>query len=958
MNNSDEVERIWQEYGSFYEYNRAGLLSAERKPGGQKIYYFYENDNSLRYRVDGEGGVEETEYTLFGELAILRRYSKPIKLATDETTASLTARLSHLTSLNDEVTTYDYNSNGQLVSTIQGSQGQKITTYNAFGEIATTMQNHQYLTRYYYDNRGLLKTVIDDAGSINVRRDFDYDAFGWLAEERHNGIMWQHINRNKRGEELYLYNAKKEYKVIQHDAFGRVDFETNYTHTVIAHDYEYDDVNGTLVINDYLNKTKVTTCFNAFGDRIAITDANGNKTQFTYDEQGRLTTIDGPEHSNKNYTYDAAGRLVLEQEGTHCIRYTYDAANRLLTHTVDPDGLNLLTAYGYDAIGRQIKVTRPDELITLYQYNDAGKLVSLCIDPDGLAIQTLYTYDARGLLVREEKTSAGEQPHVTAYEWDHLGRVTATIIDPDGLHLKSSHVYDAEGNVVAEIDARGNSTYFVYNELNQCHYRISATGAVIEYRYDIDGYINCTVSYATPLSPLTNYDNESLAAALVRDDVHDHYVFQYCNGQGQVLARYDALGYLTSYRYDGNGNLIEQQEFVQSVSLTALKNGERPLPTSREARSTYYLYDGLNHLRYHCTSTGQVTGSVYDKNGQLQATIRYKQQITIPSEGLSIDYIQQQLQNNVGDQCSYYAYDNAGRIIRELSTTGVLTCYKYNNQGQVIASTVSAKRVTLSSEMSLADLTVTEDELDRTTRHVYDAAGRERYRISSQGRVVERRYDSGNNVIAELIHEQLFTAPNDTLAALEEQLAGDPILKQTFYRYDQAGRLHDEINALGDTTSYEYDEAGNVLHKQEANKALWSYRYDKDNRLQETISPATQIITAQGVQTRSIITQHHYDCFGNVIEEVCDAGGINQRTGYEYDTNNRLIKKIHPQARINTAAKIPGAARQEQEVTLIEETRYNAFGDVVAQSDRAVIGLITSIPPQVFYVLKSVLTTP
>ncbi|MDV6320810.1 RHS repeat domain-containing protein, partial [Chromohalobacter sp. HP20-39] len=87
----------------------------------------------------------------------------------------------------------------------------------------------------------------------------------------------------------------------------------------------------------------VTTTHNAEGQTHSVTDGNGNTTVYSYDPDGNLVTTTSPNGQSVSH-YDQAGRLIetIDANGNK-VDYTYDAANRLLSRTIDPNGLNLVT---------------------------------------------------------------------------------------------------------------------------------------------------------------------------------------------------------------------------------------------------------------------------------------------------------------------------------------------------------------------------------------------------------------------------------------------------------------------------------------------------------------------------------------------------------------------------------------------------------------------------------------
>ncbi|KTD35412.1 putative deoxyribonuclease RhsA [Legionella moravica] len=936
----EQIELIWQNHSNYFEYDNSGLLLSKTNALKQTTRYFYDEARELKYTVNADGGVMENGYNSFGQVAFTRAYSACLKI--NPMGLSCEELSQHVQLLKDdrydELTRYEYNTIGQVIAQYSGKRGLVTTRYNAFGEVDFTSQrinsNRSTDTVFEYDKRGLFTRRIDDVGGISRSTELRYDAFGWVTGKIDGKLNQINYVLNKRGEQIRIFDATNQFKKISYDAFGRVLTETDYTHTNTIKIFSYDDKNRTITLSNPKENTLVITQFNSFGDKVSIKDANGYTTEFHYDEQGQLARVDSPEGAFKEYRYDEAGHLIWQHDaGGQVIEYCYDAAGHLLSKTVDPNQLKITTLYQYDALGRQLQISDANGCVKRFAYDDQGNLIRTCVDPDGLNLVTEFSYDDRGLLLRQTEINSQGVNKSIAYEWDNLGRRTATINDPDGLKLTTTYQYDANDNLVSQTDANHHSTHYLYDALNRCRYQIDARGVVTEHIYDVNGNEKQTVTYAKPIPQLLHYDEASLKSVLKKDEQHDHNQFRVFNTTGQLLAAYDGLGYLTTYNYDGNGNLIHTRQYASAVSLDDLKKGNRPQPSKDGGREIHYVYDGLNQLRFTCTSDGYVTESRYDRNGQLISTTRYSEQLSLGDNvSYTLDHVIEKLKPNpLRDQTIHYTYDKAGRLSVELSAEGIAKSYQYDNLGHVISSTVHAERATFSNDTLNLNTSVN----DRTNHFVYDAAGREVYRISSAGKVVERRYDGVGNVIAELTHSIPVHLAQYNEEAIKNTMAQDQRARVTAYEYDAVGRLITQVNAEHAATHYTYDAEGNVLTKAEANQAVWTYQYDEANQLVETRSPSIKVSTARGQEWRSILTRNSYDSFGNLIGVIRDAEGQKQTVLYEYDNANHKIKTLYPDAKVNSSAAQASNQRQEVTLTLVEEIQYNAFGEVIASSDKA-----------------------
>ncbi|USQ13731.1 LysM peptidoglycan-binding domain-containing protein [Legionella lytica] len=932
------IKQIWQEHSIHYAYDNAGLLRSKTDALQRTSRYFYNEYGQLQFTVNAQGGIVETRYNALNQIESTCKYSAPLSLKSLKTVTlkDIQAYLEQVKDEHfDETSWYEYNSIGQVVAQHKGAKGVVTSKYNAFGELEQSIEfidaTHSKSTQYSYDRRGLLSQRTDDFGGLNRAVKMHYDAFGLMDKYTDGRGKTTRYGWNKRGEQIKITNPQNKFKKTGYDAFGRVISESDNLQREIRH-YTYDDQNNKLTLKDPQRNSEIITEYNAFGDKLSLIDGNKNTTTFSYDERGLLIRVDAPENATKAYHYDAAGQLQWQEDsGGHKIAYTYDAQGHVLTKTLDPDGLNLVTSYAYDAIGRQIQISE-NKRVTQFTYNDQGLLVKSCVDPKGLNLITEYSYDARGLLLRKTEVNRNGHDKVTAYTWDNLDRCTASIQDPDNLNLATYYQYDENDNLICQTDARGNSTHYVYDVNNQCRYQINARGVVTEHIYNANGCEAQTIIYAKPITLGGNYSESSLSTLLAKD-AKDQYTFREWDAAGRLEKLFDALGYATLYKYDSNDNIVSITKSAVAVSLEDLKAG-KPIELERtRVRHEYFAYDGLNQLCFQY-NTGSVTESRYDAHGQVIERIQYATPLSISKKAeINLEYFQKNCTSNSQNKITRYAYDQAGRMTVELSPQGIAKSYTYNELNQVISCTRYATLITGDNATSLALDSLVLSNQDRTNYFVYDTAGRERYRISAEGQVVERRYDDVGNVISQITHGQRASTKENTLARLDELLAEDSNARSSKYSYDALGRLEKDVNAKNLETSYQYDSNGNVSQKIEANKAVWTYRYDELNRLTETRSPKVAIMNE--ATPRSISTKKEYDSFGNVISETRDAEGIAQKRCFEYDAMNRLTKTTYPGIKVNNASEARSAQRQEISKDLSELSTYNAFGEVIARSDRA-----------------------
>jgi len=207
--------------------------------------------------------------------------------------------------------------------------------------------------------------------------------------------------------------------------------------------YEYDD-NGNLT-----RKTSLAT---------------GNYTQYTYDAENRLTTVDEFAAGNptaaftSTYRYDGLGRRIEKVANGQTTRYIYDGEDILL----ESDGSNVLQArYTHGpGIDEPIAVTKGGA--TYFYHQDGLGSVTDLTDSTGATAKS-YAYDAYGNIV--DQTGTIEQPYTyTGREFDA----------ESGLYYYRARYYDpATGRFLQKdpIGLRGGINLYRYVGGNPIRFR-------------------------------------------------------------------------------------------------------------------------------------------------------------------------------------------------------------------------------------------------------------------------------------------------------------------------------------------------------------------------------------------------------------------------------------------------------------------------------------------------------
>jgi RHS repeat-associated protein len=286
-----------------------------------------------------------------------------------------------------------------------------------------------------------------------------------------------------------------------------------------------------------------------------------------------------------SYTYDQAGRLIsLQNFNSILTTYGYDNANRLIDLENRRSDTNAIAAYQFslDANGNRVQIdetapiTRTVNSGTVdYTYNDMKNRL-LTAGPSN------FTYDLDGQL-------AGLDSTTYAFDYEHrLTSISGTdsiqyAYDGSGNRLEAvrdgvttRYIYDAAGNLLAEADGLNNITrYYIHgqgllamvNPADEIYcYHFDAIGSTIAMTDETQAMVN-TYAY-TPFGSIAN-EQESLPQSFKY--VGQHGVMAEPNGFYYMRARYydpevgrfiseDPIGFgggdVNLYAYVGNNPIL------------------------------------------------------------------------------------------------------------------------------------------------------------------------------------------------------------------------------------------------------------------------------------------------------------------------------------------------------------------------------------------------------------------
>ncbi len=555
-------------------------------------------------------------------------------------------------------TTYEYNSNGDVVKMTDALGNITRTEYDALNKVSATIDALGRRTEMEYDDRGnqVLTRYPDGSTETMV-----YDAENNVIETTDR--------------------AGRTTKTI-YDALNRVEA------VIYPDETPGDDTDNPMTVNSY----------DAAGRLVAVSDAGGNVTSYEYDDAGRRTkTIDALLNETSS-VYDALGRRTQSTDALGRVTtFEYNALGNLERTNFDN---GLFTTVEYDQLSRKVAETDLAGLRTEYEYDAAGNLIAVI---DALGQRTEYSYDQRG----NKLTQTDARGNTTSWTYDALSRVTSRTL-PMGEF--ESYTYDAVGNRISKTDFNGDTTTYEYNNLNQLVLTTYSDFTTVANTYTITGQMETV----TEINGTTTYSYDS-QDRLIRIDYPTGNYIEYgydLNGNKTevttanqtVTNTYDELNRLktvtdssgtTTYTYDAVGNRASQinaNGTVATYSYDALNRLDDLVHTdSLNVEIASYSYElGPNGNRLSLTEgTGRVVEYGYDALYRLET-----ETVTDAINGnhfsqWSYDAVGNRLQQDIDGVVTTYTYNDNDHLLTE-TENGIITSYVYDANGNTLTKTVGA----------------------------------------------------------------------------------------------------------------------------------------------------------------------------------------------------------------------------------------------------------------------------
>jgi YD repeat-containing protein len=434
----------------------AGNLTAGSAVDGAIVTHFdYDGLGNLSSRTEAYGRVNEQRTTSYVYDAMGRqvRVIYPAVSVYSEGAAALAAN--GATGLAERVETL----HSQATNNALFSQ----TFYDALGNAVINIDVAGNVSHKIYDTMGRVIYAVDAMGYFTS---YDLNAFGEVETLTRHAETMSLSGNTPTSAANRLTVVDGHYAAMTSNPETRRTLTSEYDHlgrvTQVTESatYTYDSTPGA---HAYGIAGKVTrSTYNAFGDLVQQAVSKNSEddtwalTASYYDLMGRNVAEVNAEGYLTTRGYDAVGNLTAETEYAERIAVPTQGSWQLLHGTPESSALNRTTEHAYDKGNRKTQDIRKNVAYHTGTTTSVGGVILPQVAEHQLDVITSYGYDAVGNLTRTTNESNGAS---TFSYYDALGRVTAvaaptrsSTVDGTALTPITQFLRDAHGNVLVKIE--------------------------------------------------------------------------------------------------------------------------------------------------------------------------------------------------------------------------------------------------------------------------------------------------------------------------------------------------------------------------------------------------------------------------------------------------------------------------------------------------------------------------
>ncbi|MGW9498903.1 RHS repeat-associated core domain-containing protein [Streptomyces prasinus] len=530
----------------------------------------------------------------------------------------------------------------------------RTAVYNldADGNLATTTDTEGKTVTFRYDSSGRIDKITTAEGRVTV---FTYDDTNRVTSmlrgtdfnsDGHSGPTWTYSytagsptaagTTTAKDPELHattyahdgdgrvtdVTDALQRERSTKFDANNNVDSTTDAmgSGTTLGNvtDYGFNTRNNLETVTMPTGGKTVNTWQTIAGGDVPkdSTNADGEKTSFTYDTAGNTTSVaqTGTGGGNVSYDHNPATPACGGFEGQRCKAKTKMTSTKTVTADFHYDGKGNLdwvkppapldkTTFTYDDLGRTKTVTDARGITKTYTYDNLDRIRTLT-SPNTVKVE--YWYDGDGNLVQRSDSTG-----TTKYEFDPLQRETVRHLQDGSQTLLA---YTPAGNVDYYQDPAGTTDY-TWNEVNKLKELKDPQGRVTTYKYN-NNDVRTTTTYPGGTVQEVDVDNSSRPRTI-----------KATSPQGTLVDLAYTYGYGTNSATDGS-KIRTLTDNVRGAKRTYTYDGAGRFSYANEEKSGaitdswQYCYDLAGNLTSQGTDQGCPRGTTYTYNDAQQLTAK------------------------------------------------------------------------------------------------------------------------------------------------------------------------------------------------------------------------------------------------------------------------------------------------------------------------------------------------
>ncbi len=426
--------------------------------------------------------------------------------------------------------------------------------------------------------------------------------------------------------------------------------------------------------------------------------------------KGSLTSkedwLNGGENPITNYSYDNYGNLINETDANnHTTRYVYgirDTGYTFIDQIINAKG-HILN-YNHDlGTGNLLWETDANNNYKNYTYDVFGRKTGEILPYDTLTYPTTkYEYDFDGIAPEKIKISkreiSGINNTLDSYSfYDGFGRLIQNKFEAENQKQIISNIfYDNYGR----IKSKSNPYFIDYFE----NYSVPNSSINnMSYEYDILDRITKILN-SDNTSKNLSYNHWNITTYDENGDRKDYQMDAY-NKIIKVLEHNDGNIYITYYKYDVSGNLIEIKDAKGNIfNYTYDSLGRKIKMKDPDLGIWNYSYDKVGNILKQTDNRNITISMEYDELNRITKKISSEENITyaydtnknntlskVETKSSIINYTYDNQLRKISEMKTInimrfiinYSYDAMDRVILKILPDNTNITYSYNNQGKL-----------------------------------------------------------------------------------------------------------------------------------------------------------------------------------------------------------------------------------------------------------------------------------